>query len=124
MNEKDIETAFAGLIGLTDKEKRARLPRLLENARSLKLDDWIALLDARSALADEDYDRAIHTTARLLDRLEHPSSLMRWAWLVRAAAYSQKGETDKALADYTAVIDDPGASTKQRELALAMYRIE
>ena len=98
----DPEVPFlAGVAALKAKDYDRAIAALSEAVRlDLRYEDANANL-AEARLAKGDVDGALATLNNLL--YFHPKNLQ--AWLARASIWSEKAETDRAIADYTVAID-------------------
>ena len=115
MNEEDVRSEYARIWAAVRRSDRIGKLRNLRNAAgSVGFDHWCILIDARLASLEERLDAAIKLSAVLIGQSECSEEIHRRARVIRGLAYQQQGKLEEAIADCTAVIDDPASLPEQK----------
>ncbi len=114
MKDRKIREKYATLLGVFDRKERLKqLDSLHREAVKQSFPIWVRLIKAHKAYLNEQYEESIKHSSNVIKRSESDPKQKAWALINRGLAFGEQGETDKAIADFTAVIDDPATSSEQ-----------
>lgn len=94
MSPQELNQAYSQTYGISDeKKRRERLEELRQLVEQSNLPDWVRLIDARFAVFNDQFDKAIEQCEPLSEDVLVTPDVRHWARILRGFAYGQKGDT-------------------------------